>query len=108
MSHLRCSEHAKRVVVIQTALMAERLDGTEYNIHQTYHRKGERCGANHSHVGVEILSRGELYRACEESLKHHTPLWLETRLMLDGYRTSLKRKIREAYHQNPFSKEISS
>ena len=38
MSHLRCSEHAKRVVVIQTALMAERLDGTEYNIYQTYHQ----------------------------------------------------------------------
>ena len=31
MSHLRCSEHAKRVVVIQTARV---IDGTEYNIHQ--------------------------------------------------------------------------
>ena len=108
MSHLRCSEHAKRVVVIQTALMAERLDGTEYNIHQTYHRKGERCSANHFHVGVEILIRGELYRACEESLKHHTPLRFETQLMLEGYPTSIKREMREKYHQNPFSKEIFS
>ena len=33
MSHLRCSEHAKRVVVIQTARV---IDGTEYNIHQAY------------------------------------------------------------------------
>ena len=31
MSHLRCSEHAKRVVVIQTVTV---IDGTEYNIHQ--------------------------------------------------------------------------
>lgn len=35
MSHLRCSEHAKRVVVIQTARV---IDGTEYNIHQAYHQ----------------------------------------------------------------------
>ena len=105
MSHLRCSEHAKRVVVIQTVTV---IDGMEYNIHQAYHRKGGRCGARHFHVGVEILIRGELYRACEESLKHHTPLWLETQLMLDGYRTSLKREIREKYHQNPSSKEIFS
>ena len=31
MSHLRCSEHAKRVVVIQTA---RAIDGMEYNNHQ--------------------------------------------------------------------------
>ena len=35
MSHLRCSEHAKRVVVIQTDRM---FDGAEYNIHQAYHQ----------------------------------------------------------------------
>jgi len=35
MSHLRCSEHAKRVVVIHTARV---IDGTEYNIHQAYHQ----------------------------------------------------------------------
>ena len=105
MSHLRCSEHAKRVVVTQTVTV---IDGMEYNIHQAYHSKGERCSAYHFHVGVEILSRGELYRVCEESQKHHTPLWLETQLMLDGYPTSIKREMREKYHQNPFSKEIFS
>ena len=35
MSHLKCSEHAKRVVVIQTARV---IDGTEYNTHQAYHQ----------------------------------------------------------------------
>ena len=105
MSHLRCSEHAKRVVVIQTARV---IDGTKYNIHEAYHRKGERCAANHFHVGVEVLSRGELYRVCSASLRHHTPLWLETQLMRSGYRASLKYEMREKYHQNPFSKEIFS
>ncbi len=105
MSHLRCSEHAKRVVVIQTARV---IDSAEYNIHQAYHRKGEHCASYHFHVGVEVLSRGELYMVCEESLRHHTSLWLETQLMLDGYRTSLKFQMREKYHQNPFSKEIFS
>lgn len=105
MSHLRCSEHAKRVVVIQTVTV---IDGMEYNIHQAYHRKGGRCGARHFHVGVEILIRGELYRACEESLKHHTPLRFETQLMLEGYPTSIKQAMREKYHQNPSFKEIFS
>ena len=106
MSHLRCSEHAKRVfVIVQTVTPS---NGVDYNIHQAHHREGGRCGASHFHVGVEILGRGELYRVCEESLKHHTPLWLETQLMLYGYRTSLKREIREKYHQNPSSKEIFS
>ena len=106
MSHLRCSEHAKRVVVtIQTVTP---FDGMEYNIHQVHHHKGRRCESSHFYVGVEVLSLGELYRVCEESQKHHTPLWLETQLMLEGYPTSIKREMREKYHQNPFSKEIFS